>query len=148
MRFEPLEAAIIVASFLVFALGLLAGLSEMRAITELTEHGRCVDARVEKAGSGNSLRLGRSADIIYTVGGTTYRAALHYDSDHALQVYSTIEICTAEADPRRFAVDSPEVTGDSTSLWLRGVIGDPVLAVGLIAFLLMVGKHQWRFHRE
>ncbi|MFF5076482.1 hypothetical protein ACFY36_05490 [Actinoplanes sp. NPDC000266] len=74
MRFEPLEAAIIAASFLVFALGLLVSLSEMRAIAHLTEHGRCVDAQVEAAGSG-----------------------------------------------------------------------DPVLAVGLVAFVLMIGKHQWRF---
>ena len=145
MRFEPLEAVIAVAAFVVFAGGLLVSLSEIRAIADLTEHGRCVDAQVVTSGSSNSLRLGRSAGITYAVGGVRYDVAIHYDSDQPLPPHSALEICTAEADPATFAVDDRDVSGSSTALWLRGVVGDPVSAVGLVVFGLVVGKHQWRF---
>lgn len=146
--FEPLEVVIAVASFVVFGVGLMVSISEDQAMINLADRGRCVDAEVVDAGSFNSLRLGRSADLTYAVDGVRYYAVVRYDSDQPLRVHSSVEVCTDRADPATFAVSDRGVVGDSTNLWLRGVIANPISAVGLVVFGLVIGKHEWRFHDD
>ncbi|GGQ84678.1 hypothetical protein [Couchioplanes azureus] len=146
MHFEPLEAAIAVTSFLVALIAITVIQSEIDAIGDLTDNGHCLDAEVEEAGWLKSLRLGKSADLTFAVDGVRYHATLHYQSDQTLQKHSTVRICTDPADPTTFGIDSYAITGDSTDLWLRGVIAAPIGSVGAIVFVLLLSKHQWRFH--
>ncbi|OJF11693.1 hypothetical protein BG844_24770 [Couchioplanes caeruleus subsp. caeruleus] len=148
MRFEPLEAAIAVTSFLVAIIGIVVIQSEIDAVGDLGENGHCLDAKVEKAGWLKSLRLGKSADLTYVVNGVRHHGTLHYQSDQTLQRHSTVRICTDPADPTTFAIDTYAITGDSTDLWLRGVIAAPIGSIGGIVFVLLLSKHQWRFHDE
>ncbi|MEV4348303.1 hypothetical protein AB0J83_27920 [Actinoplanes sp. NPDC049596] len=145
LRFEPLEAAIAVVSFLGFIIGLPVVMSEARTINNLRDSGLCVEAQVEKAGWHLGSKLRSSADLTYAIGGQTFRGALHYQSRRPLRERSAVRICTDRNDPTIFALDSSALIGDSTGLWLRTAIGVPVSILGVVVFGLVLGKHQWRF---
>lgn len=148
LRFGPVEAAIAVGAL---ALTVVFGLLSARAAgtaTELVREGRCVEAQVTRAGAEGSLRLGRSARISYVVDNRRYDATLRYDGDGRLRTGSSVQICVGSDDPATFAVDSAPLTGESTNLWLRRLVGNIVSGLGGVGLLVVLSTHQWRFHDE
>ncbi|MEV6597764.1 hypothetical protein AB0M36_12945 [Actinoplanes sp. NPDC051346] len=144
LRFAPLEVAIGVAGLVLVLAGLVADEYRSRAITDLIENGRPVEAKVTAVSWLTRLRFSTSADLTYAVGGISYHRTIHYPRHRKLTTYSGLTIFTDPDDPTVFTVANQENTGTSTGLWLLN-IGGPVLAVGAVALFLVLYKHQWRF---
>jgi hypothetical protein len=106
--------------------------------------GTSITARIVSTNSYHSLRLGRFAELAYTVGEESFTRTVRYDGP-PMQRGWVIPVRVDPDDPRTLVVLNGNAGGRSIDLWLQAVIGHIVAAAGLAAGLVFVSNHQWRF---